>query len=544
MSEAADAPAVTTVLGRAAARVPLHEVTRASEVSAVSDVVIYERLDAGGVARGDLVLGVGLSSHDAVRRAVKSIAASLPSALVVREECVDDATVAAATAADLTLWSVPPQTSWARLLTCLQEALRNAIAPERAVDAFIEPATADLFTFADLLAECVGGSVTIEDTESRLLAYSTRQDEMDPVRQATILGRHVPSDIVETDRREGLFRRLQSERQPIYLDVTEPGGLPRLVVMLEWAGLPLGYAWAAVRERPSADRQQAFQQAAKRVALQLFRRQAESDHVSRERRALALALLGGTAGADDAAERLGLPGDGFQVLRVGVRDRATEDSTVNVSLFRAVESQLGIFHLPAVAVELDTDCYVILDVGRDVDLGRQRALRNANELVNRMPSAAQRQLLVSISGHAPSVADLPQARREADQVIRVLRSDDRLPRVADLASIRLPAWNLAAIEAAAAATNGSLPGPLDPVVAHDARRGTRFLPSLRAYLEALGNIPAAAASEGVHPNTMRYRLRRIAEIGDLDLEDPAHWLAALMHLRTMDSGAPDLGREP
>ena len=41
----------------------------------------------------------------------------------------------------------------------------------------------------------VGGPVTIEDQQSRVLAYSYRQEDVDPVRVQTILGRRVPEDV-------------------------------------------------------------------------------------------------------------------------------------------------------------------------------------------------------------------------------------------------------------------------------------------------------------------------------------------------------------
>jgi len=35
----------------------------------------------------------------------------------------------------------------------------------------------------------------------------------------------------------------------------------------------------------------------------------------------------------------------------------------------------------------------------------------------------------------------------------------------------------------------------------------------------------------VHPNTFRYRLRRLAEIGGIDLNDPEARFAAMLELR-------------
>ena len=44
--------------------------------------------------------------------------------------------------------------------------------------------------------------------------------------------------------------------------------------------------------------------------------------------------------------------------------------------------------------------------------------------------------------------------------------------------------------------------------------------TLRAWLDAAGDVIAASASVYVHLNTFRYRLRRLAEVGGLDPSDP------------------------
>jgi hypothetical protein len=48
-------------------------------------------------------------------------------------------------------------------------------------------------------------------------------------------------------------------------------------------------------------------------------------------------------------------------------------------------------------------------------------------------------------------------------------------------------------------------------------------------------VVAAAESLYIHPNTFRYRLRRVAEVGDLELDDPDQRFAAMLELRLMTS---------
>ena len=57
--------------------------------------------------------------------------------------------------------------------------------------------------------------------------------------------------------------------------------------------------------------------------------------------------------------------------------------------------------------------------------------------------------------------------------------------------------------------------------------------TLQAWLDAFGDVDAAAASLYVHPNTFRYRLRRVAEVGEIDLADPDARFAAMLQLRML-----------
>ncbi|MFD1050894.1 helix-turn-helix domain-containing protein, partial [Kibdelosporangium lantanae] len=52
-------------------------------------------------------------------------------------------------------------------------------------------------------------------------------------------------------------------------------------------------------------------------------------------------------------------------------------------------------------------------------------------------------------------------------------------------------------------------------------------------LDAFGDVIAAASALHVHPNTFRYRLRRLTEISGLDLTDPDARFAAMLQLRVV-----------
>jgi PucR family transcriptional regulator, purine catabolism regulatory protein len=86
-------------------------------------------------------------------------------------------------------------------------------------------------------------------------------------------------------------------------------------------------------------------------------------------------------------------------------------------------------------------------------------------------------------------------------------------------------------------------GLLGPLVDYDRRQHGDLVASLRAFLEHNGNWEAAARALAVHRHTLRYRIRRVAELTGRDLERAGDrvefWLAlqAADVLNGRDSGA-------
>ncbi len=62
------------------------------------------------------------------------------------------------------------------------------------------------------------------------------------------------------------------------------------------------------------------------------------------------------------------------------------------------------------------------------------------------------------------------------------------------------------------------------IAEYDRQRGSSLLATLEEFLSRRGNISATSEALYVHPNTLRQRLRRIAELSDLDLRRD-DWLA-------------------
>lgn len=172
--------------------------------------------------------------------------------------------------------------------------------------------------------------------------------------------------------------------------------------------------------------------------------------------------------------------------------------------------------------------YGLIPVRPDRTDGEERAVRIGKHFLERIGD----RVTASI-GVGPVVAEaahLPNARAGADRALRVLRTGRGAPRVARLADVHVDTLLLELRDLIEA--RGDEPtGPIARLVAYDRRHNTDLVETLRAWLDAFGDVAAAAAAVYVHPNTFRYRLRRLAEVGGLDLDDPDSRFAAMLQLR-------------
>ncbi|MFD0328565.1 PucR family transcriptional regulator [Streptacidiphilus monticola] len=72
---------------------------------------------------------------------------------------------------------------------------------------------------------------------------------------------------------------------------------------------------------------------------------------------------------------------------------------------------------------------------------------------------------------------------------------------------------------------------LDALRDHDARGGGQLAASVLAWLDAFGDVREAAQALHVHPNTLRYRLRRAEHLTGLDFTSPEQRVLAMLQLR-------------
>jgi len=501
-------------------------------------VVIHDPHDDAEFPAQAVVLGVGVREPGEIARLLYAARDHGAAALVVRAPVASSAEVTrAAESSGVALLGLASGASWAQLAAMLRTLLAEGDVGDVSPQTLGGMPSGDLFALANAVAALLDAPVTIEDRNSRVLAFSGRQDEADASRAETILGRQVPERFTRELEKDGVFERLYRDNTPVYVNPIRYDDdhlvMPRVAVAVRAGDEVLGSIWAAVDEELSDERTTALIDASKIVALHMLRLRAGADVERRLRADLVSTALEGGAGAPEAIARLGLLGQPTVVLAMGLLEAPDDDLRLVAERQRVADALA--MHLSAVqprsAVALIGDvAYGIVPMPGNNGDCRERSVRVASTFLER----TGRRVAAAI-GIGPPAADgsgLRASRDGANRALRVLLTNGGSKRVITAEDAHIDALMLELADLSAARGDVAT-GPIARLLAYDGKHQSQLVHTLRCWLDAFGDIGAASAAAYVHPSTFRYRLRRLAEVGGIDLDDAGDRFAAMVQLHLL-----------
>ncbi|MGY3202983.1 PucR family transcriptional regulator [Streptomyces sp. TE5632] len=505
----------------------------------VEGITVLDPLESGP-PRGQVLLAVGIEPQSAAAVDLVRDAAGSGAAAVVfgpgRSGRLPDTLRAAAEDAGTAVLFRTAWCGWTELVGALRAGLVLSGAPADPAVAAVTPG--DLNGLADAVAVLVGGAVTIEDVESRVLAYSSTKEDVDELRRLTILGRRVPEWRVAAMREAGFFRALWGSGDVIHRPAH--GENPeRLVVAVRAGGEILGSIWVAAAGGdlpPHAS--DTLRSAARVAAAHLLHHRSHRTHARLVEDA-ARALLDGRGSAGVLTERIGIPAHGHcAVLAVCPGTSCKGEETGRLCALLAV--YCGSNDLTPVVVPVGRGALVLVGaLHQDMRRAVEQVARLGRSLVRQVADVFGPEARIGLGTVVEALADLPESRRSADLALRALLSTGGHRTVAFASEVA----ETIALNQMLDTLPGPAPAAETPVarlVAFDAGHGGgTMVQTLRAYLDHFGHVPDTARALGVHANSLRHRISRITEVSGLDLRSPDARLLAHLQLRLLERG----GRE-
>ncbi|WP_205874250.1 PucR family transcriptional regulator [Mycobacterium camsae] len=479
-----------------------------------------------GLARAagsaDVFFFVGVGDDDAARWIGKQV--NHPVAVFVKEP--SDALVSKAVRAGAAVVAVEPQARWERVYQLVNHVLEHH--GDRADP--LEDSGTDLFGLAQSLADRIHGMVSIEDAQSHVLAYSASSDDADELRRLSILGRAGPPEHLQWIGQWGIFDALRAGGDVVRVDERPELGLrPRLAVGIHHTRPPTfaGTIWVQQGSQPLADDAEEMLRGAAILAARIMARLAArpSPHVRQVQHLLGLDQ-GEPGDVAAIAGELGLPVDGTGAV-IGWDTIA--GTTRPSRLADVVALSASAFRYDAQVASNGSRIYALFP-----RISKTRSVASwVRGTIGALRTELNVELRAAIAAPVNGLAAVAAARIEVD---RVLDSAERHPvsfgRVTSLAEART-----AVLLDEIVTLVGADERLIDPRLRELHARDPLLTETLRAYLDCFGDVAAAAGWLQVHPNTIRYRVRRIEKLLTTSLTDPDVRLLFSLGLRATERPA-------
>ena len=485
---------------------------------------------AGGADSADVFFLLGVSDAEGRRwleRYAPGPVGRAPVAIFGKNP--SDALVARAVAVGTAVVAVEPEARWERIYRLVNHVL------EHHSPGFGDPADpqhdsgTDLFGLAQSLADRIHGMVSIEDAQSHVLAYSASNDEADELRRLSILGRAGPPEHLTWIGQWGIFDALRAGADVVRVaERPELGLRPRLAVGIHQPGIDArrapgfaGTIWVQQGSHPLADDAEEVLRGAAVLAARIMSRLTArpSTHTLRARQLLGL-VDSGAVDVDAIGRELGIVTDGNAALigfhSPGSHDRLADVLALSANAFRS-DAQVGAH---------GSRVYVLLP-----DTTKRSSLQSwIRGTISALHTELGLQLRAVVAAPLPGLAGLPAVRAEIDRVLdSAERHPDSFRQVTALAEAHTTVL-LDEIITMVAADERLVDPRVRDLQAHD----PALVQTLRAYLDEFGDVAATADQLHVHPNTVRYRVRRIETLLATSLTDPDARLLLSLGLRVVD----------
>jgi purine catabolism regulator len=375
---------------------------------------------------------------------------------------------------------------------------------------------ATLSDLAATLARLLARSITIEDPAFHILA-SAEQGTVDIARRRSLDSGRTTPEVAQRLLDAGIYTKLLEQMGSIRVPP-----MPDLGMEMERFVAPIivdreiyGYIWIISGEHPLTDLDElALSHGATVAALILFKEQAVHKAEEALRGDFLERLLRGdgeSSSFSELAQRLGYRVDRpHQVLLI---HGPTQTGGTGHTLLHHVAEWLETQAIQPLLIWRGDHLVLILE-GNAVAHGQA----TAQAMIQALSHPVQ-PLLIGVGEPCPAAAEeaggIQRSYEQAREAIRIGRALARRDGVVSFAELGLLHW-LYHLPPERWAGNLYL-DHIKTLAAYDARRNTKLIQTLDAYLEHGGSLVEAAQALFIHRNTLLHRLERIEKLCPVDL---------------------------
>lgn len=387
--------------------------------------------------------------------------------------------------------------------------------------------------FVDLISQVLQCPVTLEDANHRLLAYSTHDERTDPARISTIIGRRVPEKVINQLWKEGTIPALLKTNQPIRVKRLNEIGLGNRVAISIWNQEEvLGFIWALEIDK-SLDEQELnllkkAADAAKNKLLQLqIRKNKKEDRFQEFFWQLITGHLKEKEEIIAHFRTLQItPASSFAVVVFQFQQNISSKEEQQISYLLKTSQ-----HLKVLLYTIDCNHLILLVSTAN----GSKPFHELEQLVETiMFKMEDRYRITKIRPGVSSIySDYSKIGKAYQETLTVLSIKEKFSLETQNICLyqKLGIYQLFDLLAEKRKSEEYESYSLKQLRDYDQKHNSNLVDTLEVYLNKDSNMNEAAGELNIHPNTLNYRLKRIAEISEINFKDPNQKMMLYLDLK-------------
>ncbi|MED3622997.1 PucR family transcriptional regulator [Neobacillus thermocopriae] len=387
--------------------------------------------------------------------------------------------------------------------------------------------------YADLISQVLKCPITIEDANHRLLAYSTHDERTDPARISTIIGRRVPEKVINQLWKEGTIPTLLKTKEPIRVKNMEEIGLSHRVAISIWKqDEVLGFIWALEIDQSLKEEDLALlKKAADAVKNKLLQLQTRKNKKEERFQEFFWKLLTGhLKDQEEILEHFHAlqinPPATFAILVFQFKKNISSKEEQWISYLLQTNQRIKIL-----LYTIDCNQLIVL-VSTDTFQNPFSELEQFVQVfVEKMNERYGIKDIISV--FSSIYEDYQLIGKAYEETQSVLAIKNKFPyetkHIYNYHKLGIYQFFDLLLEKRKVEPYENY--SLKKLHEYDQKHNSHLVKTLEVYLNNDANINDAAKELNVHANTLTYRLKRIAEIGEINFKDPNQKMMLYLDLK-------------
>lgn len=390
-----------------------------------------------------------------------------------------------------------------------------------------------LENLVDRISEVFHCPATIEDANHRLLAYSKHSEETDHARIQTIIGRRVPEKVINSLWKNNILPKINNSDEPIRVhNIHEVGLGDRIAIAIRKNKEVLGYIWALEVDYKFTESDFIlFKKAAQVAKSQLLQLQGRQKREQEGVQEFFWQLLTGNIHTQREVKKkfegfhLSPPAK-LSVVVFKFQEEITAPMKQQITYLLSITQQLrSIFHV------IDHDELILLSSPYSKELTDKQIHLFIEKFVQHMDRNFHIHHI--LSGFGTIQEDYTKIEQSYQEALTVIHYKQKFPNeVKEIASYQqLGIFRYLDMILEKNQSENYRNRSLTKIQEYDRLHQTQLVKTLETYLNLDSNVNETAKQLHIHINTLSYRLKRIAEVGEVDLRNANQKMTLFIDLK-------------